>query len=105
MAAGSSVPSVEIMPNAPARARALAPALALLFLSPVAYSARSLSGVGEVLYSLNPIVGVLELGRWVLIGAPWPGWTLAVSMVSAALLAVTGVVYFQRAQRAFADVI
>lgn len=84
----------------------VAPALqALLFLSPVAYSARSLSGVGEVLYSLNPIVGVLELGRWVLIGAPWPGWTLAVSMVSAALLAVTGVVYFQRAQRAFADVI
>jgi ABC-2 type transport system permease protein/lipopolysaccharide transport system permease protein len=50
-------------------------------------------------------VGVLEFGRWVLIGAPWPGRTLGVSLLCASVVAAAGVVYFQRAQRAFADVI
>jgi ABC-2 type transport system permease protein/lipopolysaccharide transport system permease protein len=84
----------------------VAPALqALLFLSPVAYSARSLSGAGQLLYSLNPVVGVLELGRWVLLDAPWPGPSLFVSVAAALVLAAGGVLYFQGAQRQFADVI
>jgi ABC-type polysaccharide/polyol phosphate export permease len=84
----------------------VAPSLqALLFLSPVAYSTESLSGTGRLLYSLNPLVGVLELGRWVLVDGPWPGWPLLISGVSALAVGVGGVVYFQRAQRAFADVI
>lgn len=84
----------------------VAPALqALLFLSPVAYSTASFSGTGLLAYSLNPAVGALELGRWVLIGGNWPGWSLAVSVSSAFVVAAGGIFYFQSAQRAFADVI
>lgn len=77
----------------------------LLFLSPVAYSAASLEGVARYAYALNPVVGALEFGRFVLVGGPWPGAVLAVSTAVAVLLAVVGVRYFLRASRAFADVI
>lgn len=78
---------------------------ALLFFSPVGYSSHSLEGPSRYAYSLNPFVGPLELGRFVLVGAPWPGLPILVSLISAIALAVAGLVYFQRAQRSFADVI
>ncbi len=77
----------------------------LLFISPVAYSAASLEGLGRYAYALNPVVGALELGRFVLVGGPWPGTVLAVSATVSGLLAVLGIRYFLRASRAFADVI
>ncbi|MGY1631540.1 ABC transporter permease [Geodermatophilus sp. SYSU D01186] len=77
----------------------------LLFLSPVGYSAASLQGAAQYAYAINPVVGVLELGRFVLVGGPWPGAVLAISTAVAVVLAVTGVRYFLRASRAFADVI
>jgi ABC-type polysaccharide/polyol phosphate export permease len=78
---------------------------ALLFLSPVAYSSVGLSGASKLLYSINPAVGVLEFGRFVLVGGPWPGWQIGVSVASAVLVAIVGLVYFQFAQRSFADYI
>jgi ABC-2 type transport system permease protein/lipopolysaccharide transport system permease protein len=78
---------------------------AFLFLSPVAYPATSLEGVARYVYALNPAVGVLELGRYVLVGGRAPDLTLAVSALVAVLLAVAGITYFQRASRSFADVI
>ncbi|WP_138733980.1 ABC transporter permease [Modestobacter excelsi] len=78
---------------------------ALLFASPVAYSAASVHGVARYAYALNPMVGVLEFGRFVLIGGPWPGTVLAVSTAVAVLMLAAGVRYFLRASRAFADVI
>lgn len=84
----------------------VAPVLqAFLFLSPVAYSAQSLDGVARYLYALNPAVGVLEFGRFVLVSGSAPDATLAVSTVVALLLGLGGIVYFQRASRSFADVI
>ncbi len=77
----------------------------LLFLSPVAYSAASLDGAARYAYALNPVAGVLEFGRFVLVGGPWPGTVLAVSSAVAVLFALVGVRYFLRASRAFADVI
>jgi len=78
---------------------------ALLFLSPVGYSSQSLHGLVRLSYALNPAVGALELGRFVLVGAPWPGLSLLVSATSAFVLSTAGLIYFQRAQRSFADVI
>lgn len=78
---------------------------AMLFLSPVAYSSVGLEGAGRLVYALNPTVGTLEFGRYTLLGSAWPGWQLAVSTASMLGLAATGLVYFQHAQRAFADVI
>ncbi|WP_170856928.1 ABC transporter permease [Geodermatophilus africanus] len=85
---------------------AVAPVLQLwLFASPVAYPATLLSGWKELVYAVNPMVGVIGLGRWALLGTPWPGWSLMVSAGSAALVLISGLVYFSRAQRSFADVI
>ncbi len=85
---------------------ALTPLLQLwLFASPVAYSASQLGGWAELLYSLNPVVGIIEFGRWSLLGAPWPGWSLAVSVASSLLILTTGLAYFRRAEPTFADVI
>jgi ABC-type polysaccharide/polyol phosphate export permease len=76
---------------------------ALLFLSPVAYSAAGLSGPAQLLYALNPASGVLDLGRAVLVGAPWPSRYVLVSIATGLLVAAVGLVHFQRAQRTFAD--
>jgi ABC-2 type transport system permease protein/lipopolysaccharide transport system permease protein len=78
---------------------------ALLFFSPVAYSAHSLTGARRYAYALNPAFAPLELARFVLIGASWPGPAVFVSMATAILFAAAGLAYFQSAQRAFADVI
>jgi ABC-2 type transport system permease protein/lipopolysaccharide transport system permease protein len=78
---------------------------ALLFLSPVAYTASSLSGGPRLLYALNPAVGVLESGRWILVGAERPGLSALVSVCVAVALAVLGLLVFQRSSTTFADVI
>src|SRR3712207_3506651 len=76
-----------------------------LFLSPVFYPATSLSGWQELAFGLNPMTGIVGLGRWSLLGAPWPGWPLAVSVASATALLAGGLWYFRRVERSFADVI
>jgi ABC-type polysaccharide/polyol phosphate export permease len=86
--------------------QAIVPLLQLwLFLSPVAYPSTLLSGWRAVAYALNPMTGVIELGRWSMLGAPWPGWPLAVSCGTAAALLAGGLRYFGRAERGFADVV
>lgn len=85
---------------------ALGPVLQVwLFASPVAYSGSELSGWAEKLYFLNPMTGVIKLVRWSLLGAPWPGSPLIWSIATTACLVLSGVVYFRRAERSFADVI
>jgi ABC-type polysaccharide/polyol phosphate export permease len=85
---------------------AIVPLLQLwLFLSPVAYPSTLLSGWRELAFAVNPLTGVIGFGRWSLLGAPWPGWSLAVSLLSVAVLLAGGLQYFRRAQRTFADVI
>lgn len=59
------------------------------------------------LYSLNPMVGVIEGFRWAILGGPggfyWPGFILSVVLTSVLLL--VGILYFRKTERAFADVI
>ena len=76
-----------------------------LFASPVAYPSTLLSDRWELLYSLNPMSGILGLARWSLLGTPWPGWPLAVSLGTVALVLACGLTYFRRAERYLADVI
>ena len=51
------------------------------------------------------MVGVLELYRWMLFASDWPGPVVLIPPWSATALLVTGAVFFQRAERSFADVI
>ena len=76
-----------------------------MYLSPVAYPAPSLHGVMSVLYGVNPLVGVIGGFRWALLGGPAPSSLIAVSSVSVAVLLVSGLYYFKRMERLFADVI
>ena len=58
-----------------------------------------------MVYSLNPMVGVLESFRWSMLGTDWPGTLLLIPLATGVLLLFSGALYFERAQRSFADVI
>lgn len=78
----------------------------LLYLSPVAYSSRSVpSGWLRVLYSMNPMDGVIQGFRWALLGVPANPSAVATSVVLSALGLVSGLIYFRRVERVFADVV
>lgn len=85
---------------------ALGPVMQIwFFASPVAYPSALLAGWKELAFGLNPMTGLLGLARWSLLGAPWPGWPLAVSLAIVAGVLGGGLRYFRRAERSFADVI
>jgi lipopolysaccharide transport system permease protein len=80
---------------------------AWLYASPVAYSATLIpQGPGRLAYGLNPMAGVVQGFRWAVLGAGQPDPAMLwVSLGVAALAVITGVVYFRRVERTFADVI
>ncbi len=77
-----------------------------LFATPVAYPSSLLSEPWRTLYGLNPMVGVVEGFRWALLGTgAAPGPIFVVSFFVAFLILVSGVYYFRRMEKTFADVI
>jgi lipopolysaccharide transport system permease protein len=77
-----------------------------LFASPVIYPSTLVPDEWQTLYHLNPIAGVVEGFRWALLGADTaPGSVMLVSAGATLALLIGGLVYFQRVQRTFADVI
>lgn len=78
-----------------------------LYISPVGFSSSIVPQKWRLLYSLNPMVGVIDGFRWAILGGDsklyWPGFTLSVGLV--ALLFVGGIWYFRKTERTFADVI
>lgn len=77
-----------------------------LFITPVIYPFSLVPANLQPLYALNPIVGILELYRWMLFAeAPFPGWLIAVPLVMGPIALMAGSRYFARAERDFADVI
>lgn len=75
------------------------------FASPVVYSSALVDGAWQYVYAINPAVGVLDGFRWSVLDAPPPGPDGLVSLASALLLLVGGVVYFHRVERHVADLI
>jgi len=80
---------------------------AWMYASPVAYSATLIpEGAGRLAYGLNPMAGVIQGFRWAVLGVGQPeADMLWVSLGVAGLLLVSGVAYFRRVERTFADVI
>jgi lipopolysaccharide transport system permease protein len=76
-----------------------------LFATPVAYPSNLLSEPWRTVYGLNPMVGVVEGFRWALLGTQSPGPLIAVSATASVALLVSGLYYFRRMERTFADVI
>ncbi|OAN38219.1 phosphate ABC transporter permease [Chloroflexus islandicus] len=76
-----------------------------LFATPVVYPSNLIEGYWQLLYALNPMVGVVEGFRWALIGTQPPSMLLLVSVTTAITIFFTGLLYFQSVERKFADVI
>jgi lipopolysaccharide transport system permease protein len=77
-----------------------------LFLSPVAYSANLVPrGLWRVAYSLNPLAGLIQGYRWSLIRGPAPDSMLLISIIMVSILLVSGIYYFRRVEKTFADVV
>ena len=77
-----------------------------MYASPVVYSIRSVPEKWRALYSLNPMVGVIEGFRWALLGKEHPDFAaMTVSTLAILALLFGGLVYFRRMEQTFADVI
>ncbi|MCG6917999.1 MAG: ABC transporter permease [Deltaproteobacteria bacterium] len=77
-----------------------------LFATPIAYPSSLLPEPWRILYGVNPMVGVVEGFRWALLGTDTaPGPIIIVSTLVALLLLVSGVFFFRRMEKTFADVI
>ena len=78
-----------------------------LYISPVGFSSSIVPEQWRLLYSLNPMVGVIDGFRWAILGGNtqlfWPGFLLSLSLVL--LILVTGIYYFRKTEKLFADVI
>ena len=77
-----------------------------LFITPVAYSSSVISDKWQLLYSLNPMAGVVNGFRWALLGSGnGPDAALWVSVAISVLILVTGLFYFRSTEKTFADLI
>jgi homopolymeric O-antigen transport system permease protein len=75
------------------------------FATPVAYPSSMLPEPWKTLYGINPMAGVVEGFRWVLLGTNPPGPMLGVSIAMSILLLVSGAFYFRRMEKTFADLV
>jgi lipopolysaccharide transport system permease protein len=77
-----------------------------MFATPVVYSISLVPEKWRTLYSLNPMVSVVEGFRWAMLGKAAPDWTLmGISTGVTLLLLVGGLYFFRRMEGTFADVI
>ena len=77
-----------------------------MFATPVAYAASLVPDRWRWVYAINPMTGVVEGFRWALIDTgSAPGLVLVVSAAATVALLVSGLFYFRRVERTFADVI
>lgn len=78
-----------------------------LYVSPVGFSSAAVPEKWRLLYSLNPVVGVIDGFRWCLLGGQaqlyMPGFLASLGVVAAFLWA--GIAYFRRTERSFADLL
>jgi lipopolysaccharide transport system permease protein len=79
---------------------------AWMYASPVAYSANMIpTGKWRLVYALNPMTGVIQGFRWALFGGSPPDLAILISTAMVILLLVTGLFYFRRMERTFADMV
>jgi lipopolysaccharide transport system permease protein len=81
-----------------------------MYLTPVVYGAGLIPERYRWLLSLNPMTGVVDGFRWALVGgelfaSEQSGWLFLISCAAALLTLASGVIYFRRTERSFADII
>jgi lipopolysaccharide transport system permease protein len=78
-----------------------------LYISPVGFSSSVVPGKWRLLYSINPMVGVIDGFRWAILGGDshiyWPGFLLSATITLVIFL--LAIRYFRATERKFADII
>jgi lipopolysaccharide transport system permease protein len=75
-----------------------------LFATPIIYASSRVPAKWQIVYALNPMVGVVDGFRWALLGTQnGPGLMLIVSVGVAVVVLITGMFYFRHMERTFAD--
>lgn len=77
----------------------------LMYSAPIVYSASKIPENWRMVYSLNPIVGTIEGFRACLLGTPIPWQYIYPGAITALVILLTGVFYFNHMERVFVDVI
>ena len=76
------------------------------YLTPIVYSSSEVPEEWRFFYALNPMVGVVEGFRWALLGtADAPDPMIAVSATISVVIFISGMFYFRRMERTFADMV
>lgn len=78
-----------------------------LYLSPVGFSSNIVPDQWRLLYSSNPMVGVIDGFRWAILGTDtpfyWPSFFICI--IWTAVMLISGVIFFRKTEKTFADVI
>ncbi len=78
----------------------------LLFVSPIIYPSSLVPPTWKFLYTINPMVGVIEGFRWALFQTSIDSISsLWISLLSSLFLVISGLFYFRRMEKTFADII
>ena len=77
----------------------------LIYSAPILYTASSIPTNYRLVYSLNPIVSVVEGYRSCLLGTPFEWLYILPGMIATVVLVFTGAFYFRKMERVFVDVI
>jgi lipopolysaccharide transport system permease protein len=76
-----------------------------LYVSPVGFSSDMIPNEWRFLYSINPMVGIIDGFRWCVLGTKasfyWPGF--AISLLLIIVLLIIGITYFRKTEKGFAD--
>jgi lipopolysaccharide transport system permease protein len=77
-----------------------------MYASPVAYSASLVTGkITRIIYGINPMAGVIQGFRWAIMNGDPPGELFIISIIMVLVLFISGLFYFRRMERTFADTI
>jgi len=78
-----------------------------LFITPIAYAASLVPAKYRIFFALNPMTGVVDGFRWALLGSQQsaPNLMWVVSSLIAVIILISGLFYFRRMERTFADLI
>jgi lipopolysaccharide transport system permease protein len=78
-----------------------------MYISPVGFSSNVIPDKWRLLYSINPMVGVIDGFRWSISGGEsliyWPGMLLSIGLII--ILLIFSIWYFRKMEKSFADVI
>jgi lipopolysaccharide transport system permease protein len=78
-----------------------------MFITPIAYGSSLVPDKWQLLYNLNPMVGVVNGFRWALLGVQQgaPSLNLVISVVVSIVILISGLIFFNRMERQFADMV